>query len=346
MARTVPLRTSQTHVVILDGTLSRLDRVNSTNAGRIWELLRDGPAASRPNTFYEEGLQWQDWKSLPAVIAGRGLNRQIRRAYAFLAASWRPGDRIFLFGYSRGAFAVRSLAGLIDRIGLLMPHRARPAMIEALYRHYRDAPDSPRARAFARRFCHPRVPVEMVGVFDTVKALGWRLPGLHGRDEAAHGFHNHALGRSVRHGYHALALQERRVAYTPVLWETPDDWPGHVEQVWFRGNHGDVGGQLAGFSPARPLANIPLVWMLQRAERCGLALPPGWADRFDRDPQAPSTGPLRGWSKIFVQRKIRTIGADPSERIHPSARHVLPRRAADVPLAEAPQEAHRHPVAG
>lgn len=316
--QTAQYRPRQVHVVILDGTLSRLDRVNSSNAGRIWELLRDGPAASRPNVFYEEGLQLRDWRSVPAVLAGRGLNRQIRRAYAFLAASWRPGDRIFLFGYSRGAFAVRSLAGLIDRIGLLKPHRARPAMIEALYRHYRADPDSPRARAFAQRFCHAKVDIEMIGVFDTVRALGWRLPVLHGRAERLHGFHSHQLGASIRHGYHALALDERRLAYAPVLWSTPQDWPGHVEQVWFRGNHGDVGGQLAGFAPARPLANIPLVWMLEHAERCGLVLPLGWADRFPCDPDAPSTGPLRGWAKYFLRRRARKVGMDPSERLAPS----------------------------
>ena len=114
----------------------------------------------------------------------------------------------------------------------------------------------------------------MVGVWDTVKALG--APFLPRIFKDTHGFHNHQLGAAVRHGYQALALHETRVVFEPVLWECPKDWQGRVEQVWFPGTHGDVGGQVAGDTPARLLSNIPLVWMLEKAERCGLPLPENW----------------------------------------------------------------------
>lgn len=319
-------RGARRHVVILDGTLSSLDAGRSTNAGRIYKLLRDLPPVLRPSIFYEEGQQWQRWGQARDVITGRGINRKIRRAYAFLAARYRPGDRIYLFGYSRGAFAVRSLAGLIDRVGLMRKRHATDRMIEAAYRHYRCDPHGAKARVFARKFCHPDVPIEVVGVFDTVKALGWRLPGLAGLTESAHDFHSHHLGRHIRHGFHALALDETRVAYTPVLWESPEGHTGRVEQLWFRGNHGDVGGQLSGFAPARPLANVPLVWMLERAGACGLPLPDGWQDRFPCDSAAPSTGALRGWGKFFALRARREVGLDPSEALHPTACGTAPRR--------------------
>ena len=95
-----------------------------------------------------------------------------------------------------------------------------------------------------------------------------------------------------------------------------------MEQVWFRGSHGDVGAHLNGFEAARPLANIPLVWMLDRLEMCGLALPDGWQTRFEQDPDAPSVGTWRGWGWMFLARDKREVGRDVSESIHPTAKNT------------------------
>ena len=326
---------ARTHVIILDGTLSTLEDGRATNAGRIYGLLRDLPAADRPDVYYEEGLQWDDIRAGLDVLTGRGINRQILRAYGYLASHYRPGDRIFLFGYSRGAFAVRSLAGVIDRIGLIRARCATERMIRQLYRHYRTDPHGHHARVFARKFCHARAEIEMVGVFDTVKALGWRLPLLWRLSEGQHAFHSTHLGHRIRHGFHALALNETREAFVPVLWTCPPGWTGHCEQVWFRGVHGDIGGQLAGFEDARPLANIPLVWMLDRAEVCGLTLPDDWRARFPCDATAPSSGGWRGWSKAFPLRRRRVVGRDRSERLHPTAQATTPRWVPDLPIGGA-----------
>ena len=274
----------------------------------------------RLTVYYEAGLQWEDWRATMDVLTGCGINHQIRRAYGYLASRYRDGDRIFLLGYSRGAYAVRSLAGVIDRIGLLKAENATERNVRMAYRHYKATPGSPAARKFTRAFCHDTAPIEMVGVWDTVKALGMRLPVIWRWTEEAHAFHNHRLGDCIRHGYHALALDETRAVFTPVLWESRSDFNGHVEQVWFRGTHGDVGGQLGGYQPARPLANMALVWMLERAESHGMALPRGWRHRFPVDPGAPSVGTWRGWGKIFWIRAPRVIGNDPSERLHESIR--------------------------
>ncbi|MEL7460827.1 MAG: DUF2235 domain-containing protein [Pseudomonadota bacterium] len=329
-----PRRGPMDHVVIFDGTLSTLIPGCETNAGLTYKLLAGQVAAGKMTVYYEAGVQWPDWRHTMDVIEGKGINRMIRRAYGVLATRYRPGDRIFLLGYSRGAYGVRSLAGVIDRVGLLRREHATQRMIDAAYRHYQLTPDGRYAAEFAERYCHLNVPIEMVGVWDTVKALGLRFPLLWRLTEGGHAFHNHALGPSVLHGFHALALDERRDAFQPVLWDTPDDHLGRVEQVWFRGAHGDVGGQLAGFFEARALSNIPLVWMLSRAEALGLDLPEGWRDRFATNPGAPASGMNRRWGKLFLLRSRRRPGRDGSERLHPTAAsHVA---AARLPIYRDP----------
>ncbi|SLN75076.1 DUF2235 domain-containing protein [Ruegeria meonggei] len=304
------------HVIILDGTMSTLEPGLETHAGKTLQLCNE--MGSKVSVFYESGVQWESWKSSLDVMMGRGINRQIRRAYGYLASRYKPGDRIYFIGYSRGAYGVRSLAGVIDMIGLLKAEHATVRNIKQAYRHYECNANGAAAAAFRSQFCHEGVAIEMVGVWDTVKALGLRLPLLWRWAEERHAFHNHQLGPATRHGYHAMALDETREVYDPVLWTCRPDFNGHVEQVWFRGTHGDVGGQLNGFEEARPLSNISLIWMLDKAEMHGLPLPEGWRDRFPTSTSARSVGTWRGWGKIFLLRKHRKIGRDRSERLHVS----------------------------
>lgn len=305
------------HVIVLDGTLSSLRPGCETNAGLAYRLMaRIGAPVS---IYYEAGVQWCDWRSTGDVMMGRGINRQIRRAYGHLASRYRPGDRIYLFGYSRGAFAVRSLAGVIEQVGLLRADCATERNVRTAYRHYQSVPGGQVAGAFSDTNCHDAVEIEMLGVWDTVKALGLRLPILWRWSEQAHRFHDHRLGPSVKHGYHALALDETRQAFAPVMWVCEEnEGEGHVEQVWFPGAHGDVGGQLGGHAAARPLANLSLVWMMEQAEARGLALPEGWREAFPTDPGAPSVGSWMSWGKLFLLRKRRVVGRDRSERLHES----------------------------
>ena len=315
---TIRQRGPATHVVILDGTMSSLAEGCETNAGLTYKLLCEVSQPENLTIHYEAGIQWRDWSNTWDVMTGRGINLLIKRAYSVVASRYRAGDRIVLLGYSRGAFAVRSLAGIIDIVGLVRDDVATERVIDQAYLHYRAGVDSPAVRAFRDQYCHADVQVEAVAVWDTVKALGLRLPVVWRWGQAPHAFHNHALGSHIRNGFHALAMDERRAAYAPVMWDSPPDWQGHMEQVWFRGNHGDVGGQVWQHPSARPLANIPLVWMLERLAACNVPLPMGWKDRFEQDATAPSIGNWRGWAKIFLTRRKRRIGIDPSERLHES----------------------------
>ncbi|AXQ94501.1 DUF2235 domain-containing protein (plasmid) [Cereibacter azotoformans] len=307
------------HVILLDGTCSSLEPGHETNVGLIFKLLRQGRRSVHRTIYYEPGLQWCGWLRIGDLVQGRGLNRQIRRAYGYLASHYQPGDRIFLFGYSRGAYAVRSLAGVIDRVGLLRREEATERNVQLAWRHYEQGSIRPHARAFSRRYCHPRVEIEVVGIFDTVKALGLRLPLLWRLTEDRHAFHSHRLGRTVRHGFHALAMDETRTVFEPVLW----DYPYHgqiVEQAWFRGGHGDIGGQLnGGRHGSRLLSNIPLVWMLERAAHCGLQLPESWRAEFPCDASAPMTSLYAGWGKLFLWRQRRSQLCCPTEYLHPTA---------------------------
>jgi hypothetical protein len=201
-------------------------------------------------------------------------------------------------------------------VGLVRSDQATVRNIRTAYRHYRLGGRSRSLGAFQGLFCHDRVEIEAVGVWDTVKALGLHFPIIWRWAEAQNAFHDQTLGHHVRHGFHALALNETREAYAPVLWVCPPDRKGVVEQMWFRGSHGDIGGQIGGRQASRPLSNIPLVWMLDRLEGCGLPLPSGWQVRFPVSPDAPSVGNWFGWSKLFLSRRRRIVGRDRSERLH------------------------------
>ena len=302
--------------MLLDGTMSSLDPGAETSVGLMWKLL---DLETPHETYYEPGIEWRGWRHVAEVMAGVGINQQIRRAYLYLAIRWRPGDRIYLVGYSRGAYAARALAGMIDRVGLLAPEHAGEARVLEAYRHYRDDPVHRDARSFAARYCHDAAPIAAVAVFDTVQAVGIRWPLLWRLFPEVHAFRSHRLGRSVARGFHAMALDETRAAYALDRWRTHGDRTASVEQVWFRGTHGDVGGHLNGRAASRPLANVALVWMLGRLVGAGLALPKGWRERFPADAEAPSAGNWRGWGAVFLTRRRRRTGVDASERVHPTA---------------------------
>lgn len=311
-------RAYTTHVVMIDGTFSSLMQGRRTNIGRIYRLLRQQRGLEgRLRLHYSAGQQWENWRSLAGVAMGSGMAGRITDAYRWLAAAYQPGDRIFLLGYSRGGFAVRSLAGMIGRIGLLTPNAVNARNTRLAWRFYREGGTDQARQLFRSRRCHAQVPIRMIGVFDTVMALGIRLPALWMLTEPHFRFHDQHLGPLVEHAAQALALDETRSAFQPILW-TDQGHAGSVRQMWFRGAHADIGGQLEGFEPARPLANIPLRWMLEECAEAGLPLPDGWPNGLAQNAGAPSVGSWRNWGKLFLARAPRIAGHDHSEALHHS----------------------------
>lgn len=326
------MRRSRTHVVIIDGTLSTLEPGLETHAGALFKLLA---AHRRPDVTvaYHPGVEGLGRKyrkggarSAKAEMArwaraavGVGVNEAIRMGYAALASRYRPGDRIFLFGYSRGAYAARSLSGMIHRVGLLRRDAATERRVARAFRLYEGERPQAARDAFRSAHCHETTPIAAICAWDTVRALGLPYPALSRVAPLASAFHDHHLGPHVAAGYHALALDEDRDAFAPVFWNRGPGWRGRLEQMWFPGAHGDIGGAVGGASAARPLANMALVWMLSRAEEDGLRLPDGWRGAFLADAAAPMVGPSAGLGRLFVLRRRRLIGGADGHSVHPSA---------------------------
>jgi uncharacterized protein (DUF2235 family) len=306
-------------VFVSDGTLSTLRPGQESNAGLLYRLLEEVGRHPYQRFDYDPGVQGIGWCKWLNAITGLGVNLTICQGYSFLASHYRPGDRIYLFGYSRGAYAVRSLAGMIGTVGLMRRRHATERNVRRAFRLYQRIGDRGACGAteeFTSRFCHGDVPIEMLGVWDTVKALGLPYPILSRLGRMATGFHDHALGPHIERGYHALAIDEDRTAFAPILWHRSEQWQGRLEQAWFPGAHGDVGGDIGRLAQARPLANIALNWMLLRAARHGLILPEDWQTRFPEDPAAPQFGNRRGIARLFLFRRPRVTGGGDGETIH------------------------------
>jgi uncharacterized protein (DUF2235 family) len=303
------------HVFIIDGTLSRLNDGEETNAGLVYKLLQEVPGVE---VGYDPGVQGHGPMKWGAVLTGNGINCSIRQGYQALARGYRPGDKIFLFGFSRGAYAVRSIAGMIARVGLLTPEHARGKLVRRAFRIYENCDAQARAERFHRKFCHETIEIEMIGVWDTVKSLGLPFPVLSRIAPMATEFHDHKLSPIIRNAYQALAADENRRAFAPIPWTCQPNWPGRLEQAWFAGAHSDVGGFVYERPEARKLSNISLHWMLTRAAMCGLPLPEGWQARFPTDPCAPMLGPYMGSSKFFLFRCPRRFGPPQIDYLHES----------------------------
>ncbi|MBF6330107.1 DUF2235 domain-containing protein [Nocardia transvalensis] len=272
-------------VVCCDGTWGSESNPTVSNIVKIAEsvrlntTLRTGKPVEQ-RVFYADGPGSQGYLAdkLLGGAFGLGLDANLSTMYWQLALNWEPGDEIFIFGFSRGAYTARSLAGMINRLGLLtadaMIAKQYPRALK-IYRQRKRHPDDPDPCEwvqFREQHSHYPVPIKFIGVFDTVGALGmpvvtsWR-----------HRFHDVRLSPIVHCARQALAINERRRAFAPCLWEITDEAgvqeqrPDRVKQVWFKGVHTDIGG---GYPDSR-LSDITLRWMVGEAEQQGL--------QFDRE---------------------------------------------------------------
>jgi uncharacterized protein (DUF2235 family) len=277
-------------VVCCDGTWNRPDQLEDglpapTNVSKLalGVAREDGDGAAQL-LHYQPGVGTRRFERLRGGAFGLGLSRNVRECYRFLVDSYQPGDELFFFGFSRGAFTARSTVGLVRNSGILRAEHAN--RVDDAYRLYRSKDESTHptgreAEIFRRMYSHPDTGIHFVGVWDTVGSLGIpidgvRVPLLTKRWS----FHDTTLSSHVRFAHHAVAIDERRGPFRPTLWEQQEHATGQtLEQLFFAGVHSDVGG---GYSdPA--LADIALLWMVERARAAGLA--------FERDHfEAPRAG--------------------------------------------------------
>lgn len=268
-------------IICCDGTWNRPDQLSNrspapTNVSKL--ALGIAPrdrAGNEQLLHYQPGVGTRRFERIRGGALGLGLSRNVRECYRFLVGSYEPGDELYLFGFSRGAFTARSVAGLVRNSGILRPEHAD--RIKDAYRLYRarshdKRPRGIEARIFRRMYSHPDAPIHFIGVWDTVGSLGIpidgvRVPWITRRWS----FHDTTLSSHVRYAFHALAIDEQRGPFRPTLWEQQPDADGQVlEQVWFSGVHCDVGG---GYGETE-LSEIPLLWMAGRAASCGLEFAP------------------------------------------------------------------------
>ena len=209
-------------------------------------------------------------------VTGAGIDKNIKDMYSFICMNYVKEDEIYLFGFSRGAYTARSLAGFIRNCGLLRPENIH--LVNQAYNLYRDRneyslPDSDMMQSWRAQYCVEDVTsIMFIGIWDTVGALGIPLPFLSTLNYNKYKFHDCKLSSFVNHAYHALALHEKRSLFEPTLWEISDtvkDDPNHIqkmEQRWFAGVHSNIGG---GYSDSG-LSDLTLEWIANKAADVGL----------------------------------------------------------------------------
>ena len=329
-------------VLLFDGTGNILGNQQDTNVVKLLRMLGKGhdpsgkeptqlvyydPGVGTTNEFPADGIVSEaknQLRQLAGLALGNGVFPNIAEAYRFLVNTYQRGDRIYLFGFSRGAFTARSVAGMINMYGLI--HTEGLPLIETLVRTY-FAPRGHQNQAGTKdrenfavdvihNFSLGRTPlVHFVGVWDTVEAIG--LGGL-GSIKISNS--TDFDRKRFAHVRHAMSLYESRSKYTPRRYEDPhftaeeQPWRSY-DQRWFRGVHSDVGGSYARDG----LSNITLAWMVDEAATQGLRV-----DKSRLQPGDPLTAmhdqaydcPYWVWTGLNAR------GRETSDFIDPTARPV------------------------
>jgi uncharacterized protein (DUF2235 family) len=283
-------------VILLDGTSNEISSDRS-NILRLYGVLKKSAQQlvyydPGVGTFGAEGAWSRFWRKAHEVwglATGWGLDHNVKEAYRFLVENYDSGkingsgiaerDRIYIFGFSRGAYSARVLAGFVHAVGLIEPRNLN--LLDYAYRAYKrvgedvDKEAFEEVRLYERILAPDRPPIRMLGLFDTVASV--IESGRYGPRLKSHAFTSR--NTSVEAVSHAVAIDERRTMFRPQLWPLGQEYwgnpfnnsaatPQDAKEVWFAGGHGDVGG---GYPEhASSLCKVPLVWMIGRAKQCGL----------------------------------------------------------------------------
>lgn len=313
-------------VLAFDGTWNTPDEDdtdgdNTTNVYKFYDAVMPATADGVEQLrWYEEGVGTNWFSKLPGGMFGVGLTHKIQQGYQWLAERYESGDKVFIVGFSRGAYTARSLVGKIRNSGLLKPEHLD--LVKEAYQLYRardDGADSDQATLFRQEYSLV-IDIHFLGVWDTVGSLGIPIESFDWFNKAYYQFHDTELSGIVKNAFHAVAIDEHRKNYDCTLWN-PRTKPGQrLEQVWFSGAHANVGGGYAN----NTLSDVSLKWMMERAIECGLELDPVQIPVPSEDdlPEIVDSYKrfLRGAYSRLEPRHFRSIGATlyGSEAIDPS----------------------------
>ncbi|HEV2708761.1 MAG TPA: DUF2235 domain-containing protein [Edaphobacter sp.] len=262
-------------IICTDGTWNSSHGIGAvamdTNVRKLYCALAESPDQMR---YYDSGVGTDGTPidHLAGGAMGDGLFQKVQDGYEFLAYVWDPGDEIYIFGFSRGAYTARSLGGMIAGFGV--PNKNFDNMtVQKIFAAYRQTDPKLRAGMKAEldaEYGLATADVRMIGVWDTVGSLG--VPGLlfSMLHQQKYGFLDTSLHPCVKSAFHAVCIDERRGQFKPTLWTNEDGSPrandDQVQQVWFSGVHCDDGG---GYDDCQ-LSEITLGWMMKNAIKCGL----------------------------------------------------------------------------
>jgi uncharacterized protein (DUF2235 family) len=272
-------------ILCADGTWNTPPGVDDQSGGtNVWKMYCSIPDTDSQLKFYDSGVgtKGNPVDHLTGGAMGEGLFEKVQDCYEFLAHVHDPGDSIYLFGFSRGAYTARSVGGMIAAFGVPTKNLSNATTPE-IFAAYREKDKDKRAVlkvSLTESYGLQDVRIAMIGVWDTVGALG--IPGelFHLLNENKYGFLDTKLSDCVERAFHAVSIDERRAAFQPTLWTNPDgsyrENDARVEQVWFAGVHCDVGGSYADSD----LADITLGWMMQKAKECGLQFFPDAEQKY------------------------------------------------------------------
>lgn len=334
-----PVHASKKIVICLDGTGNQMKAKGHTNVATLYRML-DLSDPTKQLGYYDPGVgtlsaanargpvgRW--WSRTSGLAFGSGMRTNVAEAYTFLMQHWRPGDEVYVFGFSRGAYTARALVGMLNRPGLLRPGSENlvPYAVAqyATNKTFTDD-DKQNMREFAHAFCWGTgtqplsapwagdtyemhwhsVPIAYLGVWDTVKAAGiLRIGDLHW--PFTHQLFNAARIR------HAVSIDEARRPYREYLAD-----PKHhgLDEAWFAGVHSDVGGT---FEDDPRLAKIALKWIVDGAVK-DLRLRTGaYAQQCTVD-EAFAEGTQHTMGKVWVLTGIRHRTLPDTARLHASVR--------------------------
>jgi uncharacterized protein (DUF2235 family) len=317
----------KTLIVCCDGTWNSPDQKGGpTNVTKIARAIcPENDAGEAQVVYYDEGVGTGNWldRFLGGAV-GIGLARNVQRAYRFLCLNYRPDDRLVLIGFSRGAFTVRSLAGLVGLVGLL--RKGDLDKMPAIWSFYRTPPDERDEGQIDQRWIARKPDIDLIVVWDTVGAMGVPFGLFRWVGRSKYKFHNVQISPKIKRAYQALAVDEHRRNFAPAIWDTAKGLsPGQqVEQRWFAGAHSNVGG---GYGNA-VLSDIALRWIRSKVSDFVKLDDEYFMSKIGDLQPKQARGTLVnscGFPWVLVGRINRTIGSDATETVDDS---VLWRRDA------------------
>jgi uncharacterized protein (DUF2235 family) len=338
-------------VICCDGTWNTPDQVdhgvpNPTNVVLLYNAVAelDGGQIGQQKYYHPGvGTDGSQWNKLIGGGTGKGLDLNIISAYRWLCEKYQPGHNVYLFGFSRGAYTVRSLSGLVSYAGLLDTSELSDAdkwqridqVFQQGYRRKIESPKDWNERGW--KFLPTdkgHIPIHFIGVWDTVGALGIpddmallnMLDRLHD-----YTFHDTTLSPAIRTARHAIALDEMRASFQPTLWTAVEN--SDVKQAWFSGVHADVGG---GY-PEAGLSNLSFEWMVEEAKLCGLAFNTDITAQIKPNPRGVLHDSCTGAFTLLPTQPRSAPQIDADASVHPSVKE----RQAVPPITQCPYRQRR-----